>query len=292
VTAAFKAIPATAEGVDRHLFRSDLVTVGEWRCPPHHPLFHDSGPIRDHCFTFPRTPALIQRTGRPMPVDPTVAELYDSGEEYRRHAVGGHAAECDYFVVAPHVLREAMRERDPAAAQAAIPRFPAETVKVDSSLYLRQRRLFRAVVAGAVTEPLSVEESVLGLLDAVLEAAYGGKAQASAAPRAGARRRAALADEARRQLAARLDEATSLARLARRLDCSPFHLCRAFREATGGSLHRYRMDMRLREALARLEAGADVGAVAHELGFSSHSHFTSAFRSSFGITPSAFARQR
>jgi AraC-like DNA-binding protein len=45
--------------------------------------------------------------------------------------------------------------------------------------------------------------------------------------------------------------------------------------------------LRLRLALDRIDdEGCDLTALANELGFSSHSHFTDAFRSLFGAPPS------
>jgi len=64
-----------------------------------------------------------------------------------------------------------------------------------------------------------------------------------------------------------------------------FHLCRVFRTATGTSLHAYRSQLRLREALGRVPDAADLTALALDLGYASHSHFTQAFRRAFGTTP-------
>ena len=50
--AGLRPVPPAAAAVDRLLYRSALVAVGAWRCPPEHPLFGDSGPIRDHCVTL------------------------------------------------------------------------------------------------------------------------------------------------------------------------------------------------------------------------------------------------
>ncbi|NOT06869.1 MAG: helix-turn-helix transcriptional regulator, partial [Gemmatimonadales bacterium] len=84
---------------------------------------------------------------------------------------------------------------------------------------------------------------------------------------------------------------TDVGTLARRLGVSPYHLCRVFREATGTTLHAYRLDLRLRAALEQLDLpGAPLSRLAHELGFSSHSHFTATLRRRFGTTPSAFRR--
>jgi AraC-like DNA-binding protein len=69
---------------------------------------------------------------------------------------------------------------------------------------------------------------------------------------------------------------------------SPFHLARVFHERAGVPVHRYLTRLRLRAALDRLMGGADdLTALALDLGFSSHSHFTDAFRTEFGRPPSA-----
>jgi AraC-like DNA-binding protein len=79
----------------------------------------------------------------------------------------------------------------------------------------------------------------------------------------------------------------SLDQLARRVHVSPFHLARVFRARTGFTLHGYRNQLRLRLALDRIDdEGCSLTALANELGFSSHSHFTDAFRSLFGAPPS------
>lgn len=83
----------------------------------------------------------------------------------------------------------------------------------------------------------------------------------------------------------------TVSELAKRLAVSSYHLCRVFKAQTGTTLHAYRLDLRLRLALERLEAGPrSCSVLAHELGFSSHSHFTAVFRRRLGLTPS-MARQ-
>jgi AraC-like DNA-binding protein len=78
-----------------------------------------------------------------------------------------------------------------------------------------------------------------------------------------------------------------LQEVAQGLYTSAFHLARVFRAETGFSLHAFRQSLRLRAALERLASGAvDLSALALELGFSSHSHFTERFRNEFGVAPS------
>ena len=98
--------------------------------------------------------------------------------------------------------------------------------------------------------------------------------------------REALAHDACELLGRRFTEPMTLAEIAAAIGTSPFHLCRSFRRATGTTLHEYRNQLRLRSALDRLEAADDLSQLALELGYSSHSHFTAAFRRSFGFTPS------
>jgi AraC family transcriptional regulator len=79
--------------------------------------------------------------------------------------------------------------------------------------------------------------------------------------------------------------------LGRSLLCSPFHLARQFRAATGETVSRYLLRLRLALAIELLGDGeCDIGRVAIESGFSHHSHFTARFRSTFGVTPSAARR--
>jgi AraC family transcriptional regulator len=119
-----------------------------------------------------------------------------------------------------------------------------------------------------------------------------------ASPRQAVRRRPArrttrrchreLVEAVKDLLARRLRERLSLGDLARELHTSPFHLSRVFRESTGFSLHDYRINLRLRVSLELLaDPDADLTRIAHELGFSSLSHFSGSFRLKFGVAPSA-----
>jgi AraC-like DNA-binding protein len=53
-------------------------------------------------------------------------------------------------------------------------------------------------------------------------------------------------------------------------------------------VHQYLLRLRLTVALERLDGGDGVSTVAHAVGFSSHAHFTDAFRARFGMAPSRF----
>ena len=69
---------------------------------------------------------------------------------------------------------------------------------------------------------------------------------------------------------------------------SPAYLTDLFTRVEGISLHQYLTQLRLAHALVELPHTDDLTALALDLGFSSHSHFSYAFRRGFGCTPSQF----
>ncbi len=278
----FRPVDEAVSDVDRLIFQSPLVGVGEFRCPPSHPRFHDTGAIRNHCFVFPRTASVIEHdSGARFVGDQTRMSLYNVGQQYRRDRVSPEGDHCDYFVVSERVLREALAARSgrSAADADAGKLFTRAWAPTRADVYLRQRQVFRAVRARA-TDALEVESSVMGLLDEALDAEA-----ATPAPRA-VRPASRLVEQAQALLALRFAEPLMLQDLAAELEVSAFHLCRVFRAGTGLSLHQYRDQIRLRAALNRLDGCTDLTAVALDVGYSSHSHFTSAFRRAFGVPPS------
>jgi AraC-like DNA-binding protein len=271
--------------VDRVVFSTECVTIGAFRCATSHPSFRNSGPIRDDCFVFPRTTVVIQHDrASAFVADPTVITLYNRRQEYERRAISVEGDRCDWFAVSHELLRAALVDRDPSAAEAERPiRFTH--AKSDASTYLEQRRLFIDADAFTGVDELDIEERVIALLDRVLTLAYRDRRPHSRAPRLPSANE--LADVAKAWIAPRVAQRLTLASIARAIDCSVFHLCRSFRRATGLTLNGYRDEVRLRLALERLEQGErDLTRLGLDLGYSSHSHFTAAFRQSFGLPPS------
>lgn len=84
----------------------------------------------------------------------------------------------------------------------------------------------------------------------------------------------------------------SLTELAGLFGISPSYLSRAFRKATGMTIHRYIEDVRLRNAQSLL-ASTDLKLkeVAFRLGFARPSSFTVAFRRAAGETPISYRRR-
>ncbi|MGH2391879.1 MAG: helix-turn-helix domain-containing protein [Candidatus Limnocylindria bacterium] len=93
-------------------------------------------------------------------------------------------------------------------------------------------------------------------------------------------------EEARALLASSPTTHWDLGSLGRVLRCSPFHLARQFRAATGETISGYVLRLRLGIAVERLADGErDIASLAVDTGFTHHSHFSARFRAVFGITP-------
>lgn len=86
----------------------------------------------------------------------------------------------------------------------------------------------------------------------------------------------------------------SLEWVASEVGVSRFHACRVFAAEVGTTMKEYLHIVRISEALFRLAEGArDLTALGLDLGYSSHSHFTSVFRRLVGLPPSrVWARVR
>jgi AraC-like DNA-binding protein len=267
---------------DRVVFATPDVCVGAFRCPIDHPSFRNSGPSSHDCFAFPRTAVVIRHGDRRIVADATVATLYNRAQEYEREPLSPNGDVCEWFGVSPRLLRDVLAARDERAAQDERRPIRFTHAPIDASLYLRQRAVYRAV-AGRGADPLWAEEAILDLTDRVLAAAYD-----APSPAVDTRRTRDLVHDTACVLARDPAAPLGLAAIADAIGASMFHVSRCFRAGTGRTLHDYRTELRLRASLEGLEsAHRDLSRVALDSGFSSHSHFTAAFRRRFGITPSA-----
>jgi AraC family transcriptional regulator len=85
----------------------------------------------------------------------------------------------------------------------------------------------------------------------------------------------------------------TLEQVASAVGLSPFHLCRVFQTATGGTIHQHLLSVRLEAAAAQLlETNKSITEIAHDVGFSSHSHLTALFTRTFGAPPSRVRASR
>jgi AraC-like DNA-binding protein len=277
--------------VSRLLLDTGTVRVGRFDLSPRHPNFAHEGQMRRHEFVFPRTSVWIEHPGRkPFVADPTTVTFYNRDEPYARRLLSPEGDRCDWYAIEAAALEALVRALDPAIEERPHRPFRFTHAPVDAASYARQRLVAHHVAAAAAPDPLFVEEEMIAVLARVLRHAYrrGGAPLAVARAPSDARD---LVERARTFALAHVDEKLTLARFAAAAGCTPFRLCHAVRALTGGTLHAWLVRLRLQLSLERVaEPRSDLTAVALDLGFSSHSHFTAAFRRAFGLTPSEFRR--
>jgi len=134
-----------------------------------------------------------------------------------------------------------------------------------------------------IAEPLEAE----GLALTLVQRALGPRTTHIAGASVGRQR---LVDRVKLVLASDLARRWTLAEIAAEVRGSPVYLTQVFQQVEGLPLYRYQLRLRLARALDLLAQYDDLTALSLDLGFSSHSHFSAAFREVYGRTPSDFRR--
>jgi AraC family transcriptional regulator len=275
------------EPCDRTVFATADLVAGEFRCPTSYPAFTGAGRIHHYIVAFPRTSVWIERQHTPRFVaDPGFATVYNPGDPYVRYPISPEGDLSDWLGISEPLARDIVRRFSECDADHPEP-FRHVRAAVGNDVYLAQRLLFSRL-SQPDADSMDIEERAIAIVSRVLESAYAASGMSSSpqAPRRGRARRH-LVDSAKAVILSRLFENSSVCEVARGIDVSPYHLCRSFRAETGSTLHAYRKAMRLRTTLGLTEAyRGNLSALALYAGFYSHSHFTTAFRRAFGISPS------
>src|SRR5262249_15384197 len=162
------------------------------------------------------------------------------------------------------------------------PLFVRRRRRADAHLQrLRASFLHRAVRRGV--DELSADEQAMALLRAALHVE--GTTDAPGWQTRQLIRRTKEFLEAHSSAPLRLRE------VANAVDASPAYLTDVFRRTERVPLHRYVVHLRRARALEELPHVSPLTPLALDLGFSSHSHFSSTFRRVFGCTPSEFRKR-
>jgi len=143
--------------------------------------------------------------------------------------------------------------------------------------------LLRHSLRQKVAEPQEAESLSLTLLQRAL-----GRRTTHAPGATFGRQR--LADRVKLVLAGDLSRRWTLAEIAAEVRGSPVYLTQVFQQVEGLPLYRYQLRLRLARALDLLAHYDDLTDLSQDLGFSSHSHFSAAFREAYGRSPSEFRR--
>jgi AraC-like DNA-binding protein len=267
---------------DAHpLMISDTVAVWDVVCPGARK--HDSD---EECavvthLVLPYRGVYVHHVGRAESVAEANQVIFiNEGEPYRvSHPIDGGdstlsigVSEATLLELAP---KEYLRRNGQAAFNLSRLRIGADTQKLTA--------LLRHSLDRGAIETLEAESLTLTLL----RSALGERTSPVAAGGPGLRK---LVDRAKLVLVSDLSRRWTLAGIASEVGGSPVYLTQVFQRLEGMPLYRYQLRLRLARALALLGDYGDLTSLALELGFSSHSHFSAAFKQAYGQTPSAFQR--
>ncbi|MBT4522624.1 MAG: helix-turn-helix transcriptional regulator [Halieaceae bacterium] len=273
-------MPSIENAPSQVLYSDEMVTIGHFAVTPTHPQFRLAGAITNPTIVFPRIAVEIQHLNRdPFSVDQNCISLYNKGQQYERTALVAEGDSCDWFEFNPNALAKLPDIENHRA--------PFEVARVEGSIqhYLLQRKMIKSLQAASIDVNLLQAQVILLLAESLR-----GVRIASAA-KGYSQEQQSLVEKTRHYLALRFRENGLVEDIASAMGVSAFHLCRVFKGITSKSMHQYRIELRLRHALAMVESTKDLSRVALELGYSSHSHFSTSFKNVFGNTPKQVRQQ-
>jgi AraC family transcriptional regulator len=214
---------------------------------------------------------VVDTLGRESVADVGSAVVLGAQQEYRVRHPAAHGDACTVLTGQDALMEEALGSVSGSTRRLTTRQLLAAAV-------------FTSSLRASAWDDLEAEE--IGLL--LLSAAAATPVERPAGSSGARARRAARIEGARALIASSPTTRWRLPALARSVGCSPYHLVREFRAATGQTIGGYIRRLRLAQALDRLAAGEDnLAALALETGFAHHSHLTARFRRAFGVTPSA-----
>jgi len=268
-----------AEFASQSLLKSQTVTIRDVYCRGS--CSHQSA---EECATatelvFPYRGLYVRHLAR----DHAVAEanqvlFFNAREGYRvSHPVAGGDASLSLAVREPQLREIAAHSFLRDGKMLA---FRQQRVRIDARAQALVA-LLRHRLRQKIAEPLEAETLALTLV----QRALGPRTTHAAGATVGRQR---LVDRVKFVLASDLGRRWTLAEIAAEVRGSPVYLTQVFQQVEGMPLYRYQLRLRLARALDLLPQYDDLTALSLDLGFSSHSHFSAAFRQAYGRSPSAF----
>lgn len=217
--------------------------------------------------------------------DEAVAEasqvlFFNSGDHYRiSHPVAGGDA-CISLSLPDALLDELVPEAHRRAG--AVFGFNKQRLGIDARAQAQVALLHHSLVS-RTAEPMEGETLALTLV----RRAIGERTTHAPAGSLGGQK---LVNRAKLLLSADLGRRWTLSEIGAETGVSPVYLTQVFSKVEGMPLYRYQLRLRLARALDLLGSQDDLTALGLDLGFSSHSHFSAAFRQAYGRTPAEFQR--
>lgn len=230
---------------------------------------------------FPYRGIFVRHLGRSDAVAEANQMLFfNEAEDYRiSHPVAGGDA-CLSLTIDASLLHELAPKEQLRAGRMVAFRRPRRRIDPRTQALVA---LLRHSLNRKVAETLEAETLALTLVRRALGERTSHAAQASAG-------RQKLVDRAKLALASDLARRWTLAEIGAEVGVSPVYLTQVFQQVEAVPLYRYQLRLRLARALDLLGRYGDLTSLGLDLGFSSHSHFSSAFRQAYGRTPAEFQR--
>jgi AraC family transcriptional regulator len=270
-------------------YRGCFVSITDVRCRPSTCRLSGEEQAEIPEIVFPRTGVFIKHTGRQQVVgDANHVLFFNANEIYRVSHPGLEGDDCTSFEFAASIAAEAIDVYPRVVGPDLQRPYRRSHGLLKPQTIIRQQQL-RQRLKGPSASALEIEELALQLLNDVLADVDCQTCERQRRRQDTVQLRRRWIETAKLLIAERPEAKLSLAEISRKVYCSPFHLSRIFRAMVGSSIHQYQLRLRLALALDRLADGAeDLTELGLGLGFSSHSHFTTAFQHAFGLSPSGF----
>jgi AraC-type DNA-binding domain-containing proteins len=231
-------------------------------------------------------------SGRGVTATAGTALFFNAGEAFRVSHPTSRGDVSTTLAFSPAAVRDIVRHYGPQGTDSDSCTYPLTHAAVSPHLLL-QLQLLRLELRKDTTslDSIRIEETSLSLVAGVVASAFRGRKVEKRGNGSGGSRRRDIAESVKEALVKNPFAATSLDDLATYFGLSPFHLSRMFTAEVGVPIHRYLLGLRLAASLERLsESPTKLAAIALDAGFSSPSHFSTAFRKAFGACPASIRR--
>ena len=230
---------------------------------------------------FPYRGVYVRHVGREQAIgDANHVLFFNATESYQV----SHPLQGGDRNLSVRVADDLLRELAPALmlSPASGVRFRRQHQRIDVDVQAKAALLRHQLESGTLDE-LAGEIASLTLVSRTLDPRTSHEPRVIPASRR-------LVDRVKLLLSGDLSRRWRLAEIGAEIGSSPVYLTQLFRKVEGLPLYRYHLRLRLARALELVPHYDDLTALALELGFSSHAHFTATFRQAYGRTPSEFKR--
>jgi AraC-like DNA-binding protein len=261
------------------LLKSPTVTVRDVCCRGSHREHSEEEHVTATELVFPYRGAYVRHLGQNQAIAEANQVLFFNADEGYRisHPILGGDASLS-LAISEHLLVELAPESLLQSRSKAS--FRPQRLRIDARAQALVA-LLRHSLRQNIAEPLEAESLALTLI----RRALGPRTSHAAGATAG---RQSLVDRIKLVIASDMTRRWTLAEIAAEVRGSPVYLTQVFRQVEGMPLYRYQLRLRLARALDLLAQYDDLTTLSLDLGFSSHSHFSAAFRETYGRSPSEF----